>query len=389
MKRPSALMTPGLMALVAIASPYASADDSGWYVGANIGLSKAKIDDPRITSSLLGAGFTTTSIADDDRHLGYKVFGGYQFNPYFAVESGYFDLGRFGFTATTLPPGTLRGDIKLKGINFDLVGRLPITEQFSAFGRVGVNYAEAKDTFVGTGAVNVLPPNGNRRNRAANVKFGAGLEYDFVPSFGMRVEAERYRVDDALYNRGDVDLFSAGLIYRFGENTPPPRPVARAPAEYVAPPPPPPPEQQAPPSQPRSLPPMPPPPPVKRAVTFSADSLFDFDKSTIRPAGKQSLDTFAADLRGTTFDDIIVTGHTDRIGSHAYNMALSTRRAEAVKAYLVDSAGIPANKISATGVDGSNPVTKPDECIGKAVTKKLKDCLQPDRRVDVEVSGKK
>ena len=117
----------------------------------------------------------------------------------------------------------------------------------------------------------------------------------------------------------------------------------------------------------------------------SADSLFDFGKSTVKPASKKALDKFAADLKGANFDVITVTGHTDRIGSHAYNMKLSTRRAEAVKAYLVESAGIPAGKITAKGVDGANPVTKPGECKGKKATKKLIACLAPDRRVEVEV----
>ena len=126
-----------------------------------------------------------------------------------------------------------------------------------------------------------------------------------------------------------------------------------------------------------------------KKVTFSADSsadsLFDFDKSTVKPAGKQALDKFAVDLRGANFDVITVTGHTDRIGSHAYNMKLSTRRAEAVKTYLVESAGVPAGKIEARGVDGANPVTQPGECKGKKATKKLIACLGPDRRVEVEV----
>jgi len=125
---------------------------------------------------------------------------------------------------------------------------------------------------------------------------------------------------------------------------------------------------------------------VPTKVTFSADSLFDFDKTTVKPAGAQDLDKFAADLRGSNFDVITVTGHTDRIGSHAYNQKLSTRRAEAVSTYLV-SAGIPADKIAAKGVDGSDPVTKPGDCVGKKASKELIACLQPDRRVDVEVSG--
>lgn len=124
-------------------------------------------------------------------------------------------------------------------------------------------------------------------------------------------------------------------------------------------------------------------------VTFSADSLFDFDKATVKPAGMQALDKFAVDLRGTTFEVISVVGHTDRIGSSAYNMSLSSRRAEAVKSYLVQPAGIPAGKIAARGVGESEPVTKPGDCKGQKATRQLIACLQPDRRVDVEVSGTK
>ena len=68
-------------------------------------------------------------------------------------------------------------------------------------------------------------------------------------------------------------------------------------------------------------------------------------------------------------------------------MKLSQRRADAVKTYLAESAGIPADKISANGKDGSDPVTKPGDCTGTKATKKLIACLQPDRRVEIEVSG--
>jgi OOP family OmpA-OmpF porin len=380
MKLARASGTLGLAALAVIASPFAVAEDSGWYGGVNIGQSRAKIDDARITSGLAGQGAASTSITDDNRDTGYKLFGGYKINRNFAVEGGYFDLGRFGFTATTVPPGTLNGTIKLKGLNLDAVGILPFSEKFSAFGRVGMNYAQAKDSFTGTGLVNVSNPNPSKRE--ANYKFGAGLQYDFTQSLGMRLEAERYRINDAVSNKGDVDLFSVGLVYRFGEKTRAPAPraetVAAAPAPQpvvVTPPPPPPPAV------------TPPPPPAPRKVTFSADSLFAFDKATVKPDGKQQLDKLAADLRGANFDVITVTGHTDRIGTHAYNMKLSTRRAEAVKAYLVEAAGIPAGKIAARGTDGSDPVTKPGECKGKKATKALIACLQPDRRVEVEVSG--
>jgi len=390
------LKTLGLVGCAVINSPFAMADDVGWYVGGNIGQSRAKIDDVRITSSLLGGKFTTTSIIDDNHDTGYKLFGGYQFNKNFSVEAGYFDLGQFGYTATVttpLPatPGTLTGQIRLKGINIDAVGILPITENFSAFGRVGLNYAQARDSFTGTGSVTVLNPTPNKND--TNLKLGLGIGYDFTKSLGMRAEVERYRINDAVGNRGDIDVISLGLIYRFGVKKPAPAPLAAAPA-YVAPAPTPLPapvlvskEVVA------KLPPPPPAPvPAPRKVTFSADSsadsLFGFDKFAVSPAGKQAIDKFVADLRGATFSVITVTGHTDRIGSHAYNQKLSERRAESVKAYLVESAGIPSDRITAKGAGESEPMTKPGECKnnkGHKTTKELIACLAPDRRVDVEV----
>ncbi|MBV5276839.1 outer membrane beta-barrel protein, partial [bacterium] len=118
----------------------AMADNTGWYGGANLGQSQATIDDARITSGLLANGLTAGGINDINRDLGFKVFGGYQYNKYFAVEGGYFDLGQFGFNTSTVPAGTFSGEIKLKGLNLDAVGILPITDKFSVFGRIGVTH---------------------------------------------------------------------------------------------------------------------------------------------------------------------------------------------------------------------------------------------------------
>src|SRR6202790_5555995 len=208
----------GLMAALAglalTLSPTAFADDAGWYIGANAGEARTRIDDARITGGLLGDGFTVTSISNDEHHFGFKAFGGYEFNRYFALESGYFDLGRFGFTADTTPPGSLRGNIKIKGGNFDLVGSVPIGDKFSLFARAGLNYADAKDNFTGSGSVTAVDPSPHKS--AANYKYGFGAQYDFTRSLGMRIEGERYRINDAVGNKGDVDLYSVGLVYRFG-----------------------------------------------------------------------------------------------------------------------------------------------------------------------------
>ena len=371
-----AALTVSLIALALSASTFAAADDSGWYTGFNAGQSRATIDDTKIASGLLSEGFSTTSISNDDRHFGFKAFGGYQVDKYFALESGYFDLGEFGFLADTRPVGTLNGTIKVKGLNFDAVGSLPITDKFSAFARAGFIYVQAKDSFSGSGLVTVIDP--RRSKRDPNYKFGAGLQYDFTRAFGLRLEAERYRIDDAVGNKGEIDLFSAGLLYRFGRAAPSPAPIAPPPPVVAA----------APVAEPPPPPPAPPPaPPKPRRVTFSADSLFDFGKASVKPAGRQSLDQLARDLHGTQFSVITVIGYSDRIGAQAYNQRLSTQRAEAVRDYLVDSLGIPSSKTEVKGMDGADPVTKPNECVGQKRTPQLIACLQPDRRVEVEVSG--
>ena len=128
---------------------------------------------------------------------------------------------------------------------------------------------------------------------------------------------------------------------------------------------------------------------VPKKVQFSADSLFTFDKAVVRPDGKTALDAFARDLQGTRYSTISVEGNTDRLGSDAYNQKLSQERADAVKSYLVSNAGIDARKITAVGRGESNPVTKPGDCKGTKPTPSLIACLQPDRRVDVVVTGER
>jgi len=378
------LSLAGIGTLMAVAAaPAAAQEGSYYYGGLSVGRSQARIDEERINASLLAAGLTTTGMGKDERDVAYKLFGGYQFNRHFAVEAGYFNLGKFGFTSTTTPAGTLNGQIRLQGLNLDLVGTLPLTENLSAIGRVGAQAANARDRFSGTGAVAVQ--NANPRKTEVNYKFGAGLQYAFSPSLLMRAEAERYRVNDAVGNHGGVNLFSVSLIIPFGRA---PAVVARAPAPapaYVAtapqPMPAPPPVVAAAPVAPVVL------PPERRRVSFSADSLFSFDKSEIRNEGKAELDGFAKQLQGTRFDVVTVEGHTDRLGATAYNQRLSEQRANSVKTYLVTSGGVDSGKVTAVGKSESTPVTKPEDCKGDKATPKLIACLQPDRRVDVEVTG--
>ncbi|MDO8438458.1 MAG: OmpA family protein [Nitrosomonadaceae bacterium] len=133
-------------------------------------------------------------------------------------------------------------------------------------------------------------------------------------------------------------------------------------------------------------PPAPAPAPASSRMHFSADELFDFDKAVLKHSpSRDQLDEFAARLKTLKFDTVNVIGHTDRIGSEAYNKRLSLHRAEAVKNYLVTQ-GVDAGKIRTEGKGKADPISG-DKCKGSKATKALIACLQPDRRVEVMVDG--
>lgn len=132
-------------------------------------------------------------------------------------------------------------------------------------------------------------------------------------------------------------------------------------------------------------PPAPPPAAVPVRQSFDADALFDFDKSTLRTAGQLALDKFIGEVKGMNAGMITAIGFTDRIGTDAYNQQLSDRRAETVRAYMQEK-GIEPGNIHAEGRGNTQPITKPGECEGDRSAQVI-ECLQPNRRVEVEVTG--
>jgi len=123
--------------------------------------------------------------------------------------------------------------------------------------------------------------------------------------------------------------------------------------------------------------------PVTQKVTLSTDVLFDFDRYALKPEGKAKLDELVGKIKDIALEVIIAVGHTDRIGSEAYNQKLSVRRAESVKAYMV-SKGIQPNRIYTEGKGEKQPVKT---CPDSKNFKETVACLAPNRRVDVEVVG--
>ena len=348
------------------AEPFVNADwaNQAWYAGAGVGGARATIDQARIEKALAANGSGVVSFTQDKSDvLTYKVFAGKQLNRYLAVEAGYYNLGKFGFDAVTTD-GTLGGEAGFRGFNVDLVGQFPLSQRFSVIGRAGAAYTTARTNFSGNRLNAVTAP--HARESKLGPKLGLGMEYKFSEALAMRAEVERYRVNDAVGNRGDIDMATVGLVWKFG------RPAA---ALVVAPAPAPAPMVEAPAPAPAPSP-APAPVPVSEKATFNAEALFDFDKAIVKPAGQAALDELLMKLQGMNTEVMVTVGHTDSIGSDAYNQKLSQRRAEAVKAYLV-SKGVDASRVYTEGKGESQPVADNKTAEGRA----------KNRRVTVEVVG--
>jgi OOP family OmpA-OmpF porin len=121
----------------------------------------------------------------------------------------------------------------------------------------------------------------------------------------------------------------------------------------------------------------------RSTFSFSAEALFGFDKAVLKPEGKAMLKDLVGRLNSNNYEGVALTGHTDPIGSRKYNQKLSEQRALEVKNYLV-AQGVPADRIDATGVGESQPLTKEADCARVKGTHRIA-CFQADRRVDVTV----
>ena len=337
--------------------------NSAWYIGAGVGQSRATIDEPRLRASLAANGETVTGFTKDQRDTGYKLFVGRQLNQYFAVEAGYFDLGKFDFKSTTSGNGVLNGQAGFRGMNLDLLGQLPLSQRLSLLGRVGMHYTKTNTEFSGNRLLGST--NTHASERKLNAKLGLGLEYKFSEALALRGEVERYRLNDAVGNRGDADLYSVSLVYKLG------RPASATPAYQPAP------EVAPVVAMPAPLiEAKPAPAPVSEKVSFASEALFDFDQSTLKPQGKAALDQLLSQLTGMDLEVIVTVGHTDAVGSDAYNQKLSQRRAEAVKAYLV-AQGVETSRVYTEGKGETQPVADNTTAAGRA----------KNRRVTVEVVG--
>ena len=210
-------------------------------------------------------------------------------------------------------------------------------------------------------------------NKRSKIGISLALAFAAVTASGV-ASAQAGKVNDNWQSAFGVQVKSAdGLCWRNGFWTPATADPSCDGALKVAAPAP------APAPAPRPAPapaPAPAPVPVSEKVTYSADAFFDFDKAVVKPEAKAKLDELVAQIRNINLEVVIAVGHTDSIGSDAYNQRLSVRRAEAVKAYLV-SKGIEANRIYTEGKGEKQPIADNKTAAGRA----------KNRRVEVEVVG--
>ncbi|HDN9007706.1 porin OmpA [Aeromonas veronii] len=332
------LLVTGLLA----ANAQAAGQDNTWYGGAKLGWSNFYgIDE----SNALTLGNETNDA------LGAGVFGGYQINKNLGLELGYDYLGKYKYDAVK-SGAAFSDEVTAQLAQLTLKLGFPVTDNLDLYGRVGGGYGWAdtksdlyKDDsrFVMVGALGA--------EYAFNLDWAARLEYQYTTPYGSR---------DDTGLRMDNGLLSLAAVYRFGQVAP----VAPAPAPA----------------------PAPEPVMVEKQFTLSSDVLFDFNKATLKPEASQALDSLYSQIEEARPKDGVATviGHTDRIGSDAYNQKLSEQRAQTVANYLVGK-GIPAAKINVEGRGKSSPVTG-DSCVSKS-KRELIVCLAPDRRVDVKVEG--
>lgn len=337
-------------------------NNSAAYVGTALGRSRAHFDDAAFQRQLTTPLQTVNSWGSDEKDTGYKLFVGKHINRFLAIEGGYFDLGNFSYATNTAQGGTLTGDVSYRGVNADVIGKLPLSQRFMLFARAGVAYVKADTDFVGNRVGSAAPAEHNEGKFKPH--FGVGAEMGLTRKLSLRLEAERFRVRDFMQDNGKADLYSVGLVYKLGN------PVSTA--AYVAPAPAPAPVPMAAPAPA----PQPAPVPTSEKVSFAAEALFDFDKAVVKPEGKMALDELLNKLQGMNTEVMVTVGHTDSIGTDAYNQKLSMRRAEAVKAYIV-SKGVEQSRVYTEGKGETQPVADNATAEGRA----------KNRRVTVEVVG--
>lgn len=203
------------------ASGIASAQQTGFYLGAGVGQSNISTGDLAndIASELRAAGATNVSSDENNRDTGWKIFAGYQFNPYLAVEGGYVDFGKYDAKVTGMA-GTadvnIYGEVDSQAMFFDVVGHLPANESFSVFGKVGLAFTWT-DASASGNVGNFFSASANASENEVVPKLGVGFRYNITKQIGVRAEYEYYfnvgKSDTT--GESDIEMWGVGMTFHF------------------------------------------------------------------------------------------------------------------------------------------------------------------------------
>ncbi|WP_300273428.1 outer membrane beta-barrel protein [Halomonas sp.] len=194
-----------LVASPAFAQSYQYNPNEGPYIGVGLGNAELDFDMAGYYESL---GYP--NVSSDDSDTAYKLFAGYQFNPNFAIEAAYANFGEF--SASSSAPGYAgRSELSIEGFTAGLVGKLPIQNGFSVYGKLGMiawdaELDESESSVWGSGSL-------TSSDDGADPFYGIGAEY-VVNQAVMRLEYERYDIESEGVGL-EVDLISAAIGYRF------------------------------------------------------------------------------------------------------------------------------------------------------------------------------
>lgn len=346
MKRTVVAVAVGLVVLSG--QVMAAGKANSWYTGLKAGWSDYYNTDMSNKVSLYNN--KDTRLDMDGDNVAGGAFLGYQANDWLAIEGGYDWLGNAGISSNNSAGARMEN----QGIQLAAKLSLPVYEHIDLYARGGVMgwYEHVKSASHKESDYGVSPLAALGTEVSFNDDWAMRLEYQYVSNIGQGGD------NQIITDNGQTSL---AVVYRFGQTQPVLAPIP----------------------EPVPVSPM----PAPQVFNLQSDVLFAHDSASLTTAGQEAVVQLFKKLHaaGAEHLHVKVKGFTDRTGSDAHNQMLSTRRAEAIAGVLKEE-GLPPGVLEVQGMGESSPVTG-TQCDSIKGRQALIDCLSPDRRVVVEVSG--
>ncbi|ASV33838.1 porin OmpA [Candidatus Hamiltonella defensa] len=332
----------------------AAPKDDTWYLGSKLGWSRYA--STGMKNDYIGIGDGPTH----KNQIGAGAFLGYQANQYLGFELGSDWFGRMPYKGDTK-----NGAFKAYGVQIGAKLNYPIAEDLDIYTRLGGVVWKAKTKGYTSPEAKRLSENDTGVSPFAAV----GLEYALTENWATRFDYQWTRKIgnfDSIGAAPNNGMLSIGVSYRFNQEKPPetlPEPVTKIDLEPVA---------------------------QTQHFELKSDVLFGFNQWTLKKEGEEELNKLYSKLANVNPQEgsVTVLGFSDRIGGDKYNQLLSQKRAQSVADYLISKGISSDTPFVIKGLGKSNPVTG-SKCNEVKKRLELVNCLAPDRRVDVKVTGNK